>query len=151
MTDPLDFEPAASHDSASVGREPDTGKPPSLATVPTIYPPSPLLEDVLESFWSAEHAPDDSKPTAAAGVDLDAADPAANPDAAAAPPADRDAAVARAMDLDATAAPPDRRSIIERLGPSPFERGGFPIVGFLATVYERAGQYARQRLKDRDH
>lgn len=34
-------------------------------------------------------------------------------------------------------------SALERLGPSPFPRSGFPFIGFLATLYEQvsgAGQ-----------
>ena len=37
--------------------------------------------------------------------------------------------------------------ILKKLGPSPFERGGFPLVGFLATVYEKVGRDARARLQ----
>lgn len=37
--------------------------------------------------------------------------------------------------------------ILKRLGPSPFERGGFPLVGFLATVYEKVGRDLRARLQ----
>jgi hypothetical protein len=43
-------------------------------------------------------------------------------------------------------APPDRPlAILEKLGPSPFERGGFPVVGFLATTYEKVSRYALDR------
>jgi len=43
-------------------------------------------------------------------------------------------------------APPDRPlAILEQLGPSPFERGGFPLVGFLATTYEKVSRYALER------
>ncbi|MCC7290823.1 MAG: hypothetical protein IT449_02035 [Phycisphaerales bacterium] len=48
------------------------------------------------------------------------------------------------------AAEPDSASegdILRKLGPSPFERGGFPLVGFLATVYEKVGRDARTRLQ----
>ncbi len=42
--------------------------------------------------------------------------------------------------------PPDRPlAILEQLGPSPFPRGGFPLVGFLATTYDRVSRYALQR------
>lgn len=33
-------------------------------------------------------------------------------------------------------------AILERLGPSPFPRGGFPLIGFLATTYEKVSRYA---------
>ena len=36
--------------------------------------------------------------------------------------------------------------LLERLGASPFERGGFPLVGFLATTYDRVSRYALERL-----
>lgn len=32
-------------------------------------------------------------------------------------------------------------SILEQLGPSPFPRGGFPVVGFLATTYDRVSAF----------
>jgi len=32
--------------------------------------------------------------------------------------------------------------ILEKLGPSPFERGGFPLIGFLATTYEKVTRIA---------
>lgn len=37
-------------------------------------------------------------------------------------------------------------TVLERLGPSPFERGGFPVIGFLATTYEKVSRYAGERL-----
>lgn len=36
-------------------------------------------------------------------------------------------------------------AILEKLGPSPFERGGFPLVGFLATTYDKVSQFALER------
>lgn len=36
-------------------------------------------------------------------------------------------------------------ALLERLGPSPFERGGFPVIGFLATTYDKVSRYARSR------
>ena len=42
--------------------------------------------------------------------------------------------------------PPDRPlTLLERLGPSPFERGGFPVIGFLATTYDKVSRYALER------
>ncbi len=32
--------------------------------------------------------------------------------------------------------------LLEKLGPSPFERGGFPVIGFLATTYDKVTRYA---------
>ena len=36
-------------------------------------------------------------------------------------------------------------ALLERLGPSPFERGGFPLIGFLATTYDKVSRYALER------
>ena len=42
--------------------------------------------------------------------------------------------------------PPDKPlDLLERLGPSPFERGGFPLIGFLATTYDKVSRYALER------
>ena len=42
--------------------------------------------------------------------------------------------------------PPQRPlELLEHLGPSPFERGGFPLIGFLATTYEKVSRYALDR------
>ena len=41
--------------------------------------------------------------------------------------------------------PPQRLELLERLGSSPFERGGFPLVGFLATTCEKVTRYALER------
>ncbi len=40
---------------------------------------------------------------------------------------------------------PDPYEILKRLGPSPFEGSSFPLIGFLASVYERVGRLARER------
>ncbi len=46
-------------------------------------------------------------------------------------------------DVDPRIAPPERAlAILERLGPSPFERGGFPLIGFLATTHDKVSRYA---------
>jgi len=37
-------------------------------------------------------------------------------------------------------------AILERLGPSPFPRGGFPLIGFLATTYEKVSRYALEGM-----
>lgn len=36
-------------------------------------------------------------------------------------------------------------AILENLGPSPFERGEFPLIGFLATTYDNVSRYACER------
>ncbi len=41
--------------------------------------------------------------------------------------------------------PPTPLAILEALGPSPFERGGFPLIGFLATTYDKVSRYALER------
>ena len=42
--------------------------------------------------------------------------------------------------------PPERPlALLEQLGPSPFERGGFPVIGFLATTYDKVSRYALER------
>ena len=78
--------------------------PPSLKIVPTIYPTSPPLEEVLDGFWRT-------------GPEFDS--------------------------LTSPLAPPEKPlAILEQLGPSPFERGGFPLIGFLATTYDKVSRYA---------
>lgn len=37
--------------------------------------------------------------------------------------------------------PPDVPSALERLGPSPFPKSGFPFLGFLATVYDHVATH----------
>lgn len=34
---------------------------------------------------------------------------------------------------------------LEKLGPSPFERGRFPLIGFLATTYDKVSHFALER------
>ena len=42
--------------------------------------------------------------------------------------------------------PPDQpMAVLEQLGPSPFPRGPFPLIGFLATTYEKVSRYALRR------
>lgn len=38
--------------------------------------------------------------------------------------------------------------LLERLGPSPFPRGGFPLIGFLATTYDKVSRYALERAEE---
>ncbi|MFQ5489848.1 MAG: hypothetical protein ACE5GE_03920 [Phycisphaerae bacterium] len=35
--------------------------------------------------------------------------------------------------------------ILKRLGPSPFEPGSFPLIGFLASAYDRVSRFADER------
>lgn len=42
--------------------------------------------------------------------------------------------------------PQPEPSMLEQLGASPFELGGFPLIGFLATVYEKCAHEAQHRL-----
>ncbi len=68
------------------------------------------------------------------------------------PPADLPAGADRfwapPADLDAIGVPPDAESIpaLRRLGPLPFPRGGFPLMGFLATVYDHIATHADEVL-----
>ncbi|MFQ5590488.1 MAG: hypothetical protein ACE5HE_04920 [Phycisphaerae bacterium] len=79
--------------------------PPDI--VPTIYPVSPPIDELLDRFWEA-------------GPELET--------------------------VETRLEPPDRPlALLEKLGPSPFARGGFPIIGFLATTYDRVSRYALQR------
>ena len=42
--------------------------------------------------------------------------------------------------------PPERPlELLEQLGPSPFERGEFPLIGFLASTYDKVSRYALER------
>ena len=48
--------------------------------------------------------------------------------------------------IDIRIDPPDEvLEILEKLGSSPFPRGGFPLVGFLASTYDRVSRYALDR------
>lgn len=37
--------------------------------------------------------------------------------------------------------------ILKRLGPSPFESGSFPLIGFLASAYDRVSRFADERRR----
>lgn len=37
--------------------------------------------------------------------------------------------------------------VLKRLGPPPFPRGSFPLLGFLASVYEHVGRCAEDTLR----
>ncbi len=48
--------------------------------------------------------------------------------------------------IDVRIEPPEEMlEILEKLGSSPFPRGGFPLVGFLASTYDRVSRYALDR------
>ena len=81
--------------------------PRSLTIVPTIYPTSPPVEELIERFWET-------------GPEFDAV----------------------RIDI---AGPGQPLALLEELGPSPFARGGFPVIGFLATTYDKVSRYALER------
>ena len=85
----------------------DHDMPPALTTVPTIFPTSPPIEELMGRFWDS-------------GPELDSVEIYLEP-------------------------PEVSLALLEKLGPSPFQRGGFPLVGFLATTYEKVSRYALQR------
>ena len=81
--------------------------PPSLKVVPTIYPTSPPIDEMLAGFWRV-------------GAEFDR--------------------------IEAHVEPPEEQlALLEQLGTSPFERGGFPLIGFLATTYDKVSRYALER------
>jgi hypothetical protein len=85
----------------------DDALPPALRIVPTIYPTSLPIEEMVHQFWNAGEA-------------FNA--------------------------VEVRIAPPEKPlALLEKLGSSPFERGGFPLVGFLATTYEKVSRYALAR------
>ena len=85
----------------------DGGVRPSLKIIPTIYPTSPAVEDVIDRFWEADPKLESVK------IDIE---------------------------------PPEKPlTLLERLGPSPFERSRFPLIGFLATTYDRVTRYTLER------
>ena len=88
-------------------RETHDDLPPSLKVVPTIYPTSPPVEEVIERFWDT-------------GPEFDSVQVRIEP-------------------------PETLLALLEQLGPSPFERGGFPLIGFLATTYDKVSRYALER------
>jgi hypothetical protein len=72
------------------------------------------------------------------------------PEPASQPPADLPAQPerfwCRGADAESLGEPPqpETRSLLRRLGPPPFPRSGFPLVGFLATVYEHVSKCAQE-------
>jgi uncharacterized Zn finger protein len=96
----------ADRQEARVVRE-SSEMPPSLKVVPTIYPTSPPLEELLDRFWQPSSA---------------------------------------LKEVQVDIAPPEEPlAILEQLGPSPFPRGRFPLIGFLATTYDKVSRFAQER------
>ena len=82
-------------------------RPPSQKIMPTIYPTSPPLEEMIDHYWQTGPA--------------------------------FESVVVRIE-------PPEKPlALLEHLGPSPFERSGFPLIGFLATTYDKVSRYALER------
>ena len=49
-------------------------------------------------------------------------------------------------DIEVCIEAPDKPlELLGKLGPSPFERGGFPVIGFLATTYDKVSRFALER------
>ncbi|HWB53175.1 MAG TPA: hypothetical protein VG722_03250 [Tepidisphaeraceae bacterium] len=51
------------------------------------------------------------------------------------------------LDLLEPANEPEAPAALERLGPSPFPKGKFPFLGFLATVYDHVSAHCRARTE----
>lgn len=45
--------------------------------------------------------------------------------------------------------PPEKTSVLERLGSSPFPRGKFPFLGILASIYEHVSEVTHRRYNPR--
>ena len=52
---------------------------------------------------------------------------------------------------DAPELPRDIPPALERLGPSPFPKSGFPFLGFLATVYDHVASHVCPSPVTRGH
>lgn len=49
-------------------------------------------------------------------------------------------------EIEVAIAPPQvPLAVLEQLGPSPFARSGFPLIGFLATTYDKVSRSALDR------
>ena len=81
--------------------------PTPLGVVPTAFPTSPPIEEMLDRFF-------DPGPEFAT-VEVDRSEPETH------------------------------LEILEQLGASPFPRGDFPLIGFLASTYDRVSRYALDR------
>ena len=44
------------------------------------------------------------------------------------------------------ALPAETPSALERLGPTPFAKSGFPFLGFLATVYDHVASHCQVKV-----
>ena len=58
-----------------------------------------------------------------------------------------------AVNLDDLAPPEDvdTTPVLKRLGPLPFARRGFPVMGFLATVYDHVTGHAKEAMRGGEH
>jgi hypothetical protein len=45
-------------------------------------------------------------------------------------------------------ASPHGSAVLERLGPPPFAKSGFPFIGFLATIYDHVATHAGRRASE---
>jgi len=53
---------------------------------------------------------------------------------------------------DPPALPAETASALERLGPTPFAKSGFPFLGFLATVYDHVASHCQpERAPQQPH
>ncbi len=83
--------------------------PASLRIIPTIYPTSAPVDELIDRFWMT-------------GPEFESVRVRIEP-------------------------PENPLELLERLGPSPFERGGFPLIGFLATTYDKVSRYTLDRTE----
>ena len=63
-------------------------------------------------------------------------------------PTDSDAFFRAGPDVDLLLSVPpsaDEKHVLEQLGPPPFRKTSFPMMGFLASVYEHVAQQVRGR------
>lgn len=98
-----------------------------------------------DSSSSTDAAPDASAaaPNASTAAPADLSTDTATPNASpVTPPAPRPDFWLPAEPLEPPPAPTQPPSALERLGPSPFPRSGFPFLGFLTTVYDHVASHA---------
>ena len=95
-----------------------------------------------------EESKQNPTPTRAASFSSPGHEPAKDPSSSIAPPADLPSDPRSfwgdPATLERLAARPeaDLPSVLQRLGPLPLPRGGFPLIGFLATVYDHVAASA---------
>lgn len=67
-------------------------------------------------------------------------------------PDNKDPYAARAEISDLVPPAPTGEPALQRLGPAPFPKSGFPFLGFLASIYEHLAEHLkadRQRRKEK--